>query len=133
MDYVDLPTKQEGVAVWILLIVLLIGFIVLLLVYFSTRSYLIDPENCFKTNAEYSVLTGKEGDVLNQCPGIGVNPQSSECIFETTSLYSAIQLCNSNPTTCQAFTFDGSVVQFLQTPLLGATDPSSIVYTNNFV
>jgi len=121
---------DTNLILWIFLIIFFILAIIYLFFYYSYSIYLISPSQCYANNAEYSILTGKDGEINNQCYGIGADPSSSDCTFiNVSSTYSAIQLCNNNPESCKYFSINGSEVNFLKK--LYGSDPSSIVYVHN--
>lgn len=121
-----------GIIIWIIFIFFFILAIIFIFLYFSNLPYLISPSQCLGGNTAYSVDTGKTGPILQECYGLGANPASSACSFSVNSLYSAFQLCNNNPQSCQVFSFDGQTVDFLEEPLSSSTDPTTIVYIKNY-
>ena len=98
---------------WIFLVLFFILAIIFIFLYFSSRSYLINPDQCPTLTADYGILIGETGPVSEQCIGLGSDPLNPACIFQVDSLISAINNCNSYPTTCQYFTFDGAYQSFL--------------------
>ncbi len=121
---------QDKIIIWITFIFFFILAIILVFLYFSKTSYTIDPSDCPGSSGRYSVLTGKGGSIVESC--YGNNGSDGPCVFPTESLYSAFQICDNNPQTCQLFSFDGKEVVFLQKPLITTPDPTEIIYIKNY-
>jgi hypothetical protein len=117
---------------WIFLALFFILAIVFIFLYFSAQSNLINPNQCPTQGADYGILIGETGSISNQCIGLGQDPLTPACIFQVDSLISAINNCNSFPTTCQYFAFDGSQQTFFSSIFPGQdTDISYVKLLKN--
>ena len=95
--------------------------------YFNALSYRVSPNEFPVKTAQYGVIVDQTGEILSNCPGAGIDPLSSDCVFSVGSLYSATQNCIAF--SCEAFTFDpaNGVQTFLSYPLTQG-QPGDVVY-----
>jgi hypothetical protein len=88
---------------WLLLtIVLIIVIVIILYFFFRQRTQLVEPSRVPVIRARYAVVPNIEKDALNTCGTDGQDP----CIFSSTTLTRAIELCNINYKVCTEFSYD---------------------------
>ena len=102
----------------IVIFLLFIIAVVFIVLYVTTLSKRIDPQNCPQIKSTYAVVpnvntTGLK--IISQCSGLADGTSgSSQCSFSgVNSLYSAINICNSYPNNlCSEFYYDETNTQF---------------------
>ena len=88
---------------WLLLVIILIVIIVFILYFFfRQRTQLVEPNRVPVIKARYAVVPNIDKDALNTC---GDNGQDL-CVFQSSTLSRAIELCNINYKVCTEFTYD---------------------------
>jgi hypothetical protein len=102
-----------------------IGLVVLLILYFSQTSDLINPNDCVATYGTYAAIPSQTGTTLSDC----VQPDGTTggCTFPAATLQAAITACDANREVCSSFAYDGTNVTFVTTPFIAA-DPSINLY-----
>lgn len=109
------------------MIIFFITTILFIFLYAYAQSYRIDPVDCPNGAAAFGLIPNQSAETLFTCDSNGFLG-TNECRFQADSLQGALEICNSNPNTCRAFTWENNEVLFKNYP--GGVG-ESILYIRN--